>query len=914
MTHQSLNNKLQSIVFYTVGLSLFLAFFVIVLFEQNNTEKNFNREVENIAKLISRYSITPLLFADKDESLEALNILKGDKRILKAQLLNADNQPMAIYEAIKGFDFSNTDSLFFYQHTIKEDNETLGTLKLWLDTTSQKQQLQRMLITVFIVAALCIVLARFLSNRLLVSISSSVKKITTAFHYISQNDDYTKKATHTSILEFNTLIDSFNHMLEEVSKRDQQISQSRETLELALLGSGEGLWDYNIENKILYADKRCYDILHLNEKHKNIDRLKFWLTLFSRKDRKKLFHISKGGGIDENQHFEIECKMSCGDNVSRWVILHGILVFNSAGVLIRISGTLMDNDERHKSAEDNKILSAIFQNSNEPIVVINDALIVQVNNSALEQYVGGTEQKNSHVATFFDKRYETIYYETISQSLRENREWSGEVALLLHNGKLKLMWFSVSWVVGTENYLGTFTSIEQRKNVEDELRYLANFDSLTDLPNRRLFNTRLNHALTLAKRHNTKFALFFLDLNDFKIVNDSLGHGVGDALLVAVAERLKLVVRKSDTLARFGGDEFIILLDQCGNDEQIAESAQRVFDCFKESFQCYNNQIFTSTSIGIARFPQDGAESEGLIRNADMAMYSAKNTKLHYVFFDQSLSKSAEEYANIKNELSHALSRNQLYITIQPKFYLETHMLHSAEVLLRWQHPEMGMVSPDLFIPIAEASGLIDEIGDWVIFQAAALLGKWSTTSLANFSLAVNVSALQFDEIKLPFIIKKVIKENNLSEGLLELELTESLLLKSGKSSDSILNTLKKTGVSLSIDDFGTGHSSLQYLHQFPVDYLKIDRSFIDGIESKPRNKTIVKAILAMAKGLEMKVIAEGIENIEQLNILNSLGCELGQGYWCSKPLKIDEFEVFFESWQQRHPKLIHAEHNIREE
>jgi len=435
-----------------------------------------------------------------------------------------------------------------------------------------------------------------------------------------------------------------------------------------------------------------------------------------------------------------------------------------------------------------------------------------------------------------------------------------------------------------------FRDITDRKLAEEQVRFLAYYDALTGLPNRTLLQDRLSKALADARRHKYKVALLFLDLDRFKNVNDSLGHSVGDLLLQAVAERLKTWGREQDTVARLSGDEFLIMLTQVKDIPDAAVAAERLMDSMTAEFIVQGNPISIGCSLGISIFPEHGADGETLTKNADAAMYSAKeNGRNNFRFFTSDMNDEVVERLTLEHSLRMALGREELFLVYQPQLEIASGRITGLETLLRWQHPEMGLIPPDKFIRIAENSGLIMPIGEWVLRTACRQARKWQDEGLPPVSLAVNVSAVQFRQEGFCKMIRTVLAETGLAPRYLELELTESLLLANADVMFSVVEELKALGVTLAIDDFGTGYSSFSYLRQFHVSKLKIDRAFINDIAVRPDDAAITTAIISMAKSLNLKVIAEGVENEAQMSFLREHQCDEIQGYYFCKPLPVDQ-------------------------
>jgi diguanylate cyclase (GGDEF)-like protein/PAS domain S-box-containing protein len=581
-----------------------------------------------------------------------------------------------------------------------------------------------------------------------------------------------------------------------------------------------------------------------------------------------------------------------GEGRSKDLALNWHPIVDPSNQVSKLLVSVRDITESRKAEEQRDLLSAIFKTSMEPIVIFDDELIIKAVNNAFTDKLKTKEDKviGTELGSLFLTMQDETFFKQIKNNLKNNNAWDGEVHFDLQHRDYQICWLSISPVSETSKtnepvYLGTFSDIRQREKVENELRYLANYDSLTNLPNRRLFSDRLENAIAMANRQNTKLALLFIDLNRFKVINDSFGHAVGDSLLKSVAERLRACLREPDVLCRLGGDEFTVLIENTKSKQNIIKVIDKILKQFVTPIVIEDRELRVGASMGISTFPEHGINAKDLMINADVAMYSAKRKNQGYQFFEPHMNIRAGERMELENDLHNALERNELFLVYQPKIDLRTRLIVGAEVLLRWQHPKNGLVVPDRFISLAEESGLIIPIGLWVLESACQNIADWQRQGFPLISLAVNVSAKQFQTDDFAATVEHAIIQNGLDPELLELELTESLLMDTEKSSIKTMNVLKKMGVSLSIDDFGTGYSSLKYLSNFPIDYLKIDRSFVMGLEDGGKNVAIIRAIIAMAKGLNLKVIAEGVENNEQATALQQFGCQIGQGYYFSRPV-----------------------------
>jgi diguanylate cyclase (GGDEF)-like protein/PAS domain S-box-containing protein len=435
-----------------------------------------------------------------------------------------------------------------------------------------------------------------------------------------------------------------------------------------------------------------------------------------------------------------------------------------------------------------------------------------------------------------------------------------------------------------------FHDVSTARALSLRMSYLAQHDDLTDLPNRTLLNERLTQAMALAHRHRRKLAVLFLDGDRFKHINDSLGHAIGDRLLQSVAQRLLACVRSSDTVSRQGGDEFVILLSEVTRPQDAAVSAAKILLALRTPHRIDQHEVHLTVSIGIVTYPDDGTDAETLVRNADFAMYHAKNSgRNNYQFFKPDMNLRAVERQSLENGLRDAMERQEFVLHYQPKMNLKTGAIIGVEALIRWHHPQRGLVPPAQFIPIAEECGFIVPIGRWVLREACHQARAWQDAGLRPMRIAVNVSAVELRAKDFVSGVRAILTESGLEPRYLELELTETFLMQDSKSTAAVLQALKGMGVQLALDDFGTGYSSLSYLKRFPIDTLKIDRSFVRDLTTDADDASIVSAVISMGRSLHMGVVAEGVETREQLAVLQEQSCPEGQGYYFSRPMVAEE-------------------------
>jgi diguanylate cyclase (GGDEF)-like protein/PAS domain S-box-containing protein len=545
--------------------------------------------------------------------------------------------------------------------------------------------------------------------------------------------------------------------------------------------------------------------------------------------------------------------------------------------------------------------AAVFNSTRDGIMVTQlDSRIVAVNH-AFSEITGydesdalghspGILQSGLHGADF---------YRELWSSLINTGYWRGEIWNRRKNGEIFPQWLSISTVSdesgAPRNYIAVFTDISQIKQTEARLKHLAHHDPLTELPNRLLAQARLQHAIERAERHGERVAALYIDIDRFKNVNDSLGHPVGDELLRELARRLSQRLREEDTLARLGGDEFLLLLESIEDPLNAVSVAQAVLDQLADPFTLSSGQeIYVGVSIGISLYPDDARDVTEMIQHADLAMYQAKQQGRNtFRFHTEALSVAASAKLALETRLRRALANDEFVLHFQPLIDAYSGRPSGVEALVRWQPPGEALALPGNFIPLAEETGLIVPLGEWVLRTACAQARTWIDAGLPPLMMAVNLSARQFQSTNMAELTARLLAETGLPAGNLELELTESMLMEDVEQSIETLNALKQLGVHLAIDDFGTGFSSLAYLKRFPIDKLKVDQGFIRGLAIDPNDREIVSTIIAMAHGLKLKALAEGVENDEQLSFLRQLGCDFYQGYLFQKPATATQIEAW---------------------
>ena len=527
---------------------------------------------------------------------------------------------------------------------------------------------------------------------------------------------------------------------------------------------------------------------------------------------------------------------------------------------------------------------------NQMIISANQALCTMTGYPA-EELVGQTP------AIFKSGRHDRTFYQHMWHEIDGRKHWSGEVWNRRKNGEIFPVWLGIS-TVRDENdvpthYIGTAFDISDRKSAEEQISFLAQHDALTKLPNQTLLLDRIGQALSALQRKECRAGVLLLDLDRFKLVNDTLGHDVGDRLLEQVAERLRQILRQTETIARLGGDEFVVFVPEVDSIESLSLVAQKIVEALSVPYLLGDSELQVTPSIGISVAPDDGEDPRTLMRNADAAMYHAKDLgRNNFQFFAQTMNVVVRERLSIENDLRRALEHGEFVLFYQPQVNCRTGQVTGMEALIRWQHPRRGMVPPNDFIQVAEETGIIVQIGAWVLREACLQARIWHDQGL-DIRIGVNLSARQFGQADLMSQVNAAIAVSGIDPHLLELEITESMLMEDPMAAAEVLRQISAMGIRLAVDDFGTGYSSLAYLKRFPLQRLKIDRSFVRDISTDPNDAAIVSAIVAMAESLHMEVIAEGVEEVSQLHYLDRVGCCSIQGYLFSKPKPADQIVQF---------------------
>ena len=730
-------------------------------------------------------------------------------------------------------------------------------------------------------------------------IAVPLRRLASVADAVQANNNYTLRATWSSGDEIGHLVTGFNTMLERLD-HERLVQQELAVQARAAQVQRELLEAIPIP--LLVTAIPDHHILHANSPAAawvDASLTDPWAVSLSSGERARFFQRLADEG--EANEFEVCWR---GPSGTAWALLSArrlnyqgqesvLTTFAPINALKRLEGRL-------------RLWASVFEASSEGILVFDRDNRILLANAAMARASGYRidELVGREPDFLTSKQQDESTQRTLKQAVAEHGAWQGEYWIRRKTGSDVPHWMAINTVrddLGEPTHtIALFVDISERKAQEARIQHIAHHDALTGLPNRLLFEERLRMSLQQAERHGERGALLFVDLDRFKNINDSLGHNIGDSLLQSVARRLEESLRAGDTVCRQGGDEFVVILNRVADAQEVALIVeQRLINLILKTHSISGVDLHISCSVGIAMFLDDGRDIDTLMRNADAAMYAAKaKGRNNFQFFNEEMNRHALERLNTENNLRHALERQEFELHVQPIVSVTTGELMSVEGLIRWRHPSMGMIPPVKFIPIAEQTGLIVEIGRWVIEETCRLHAQWAAAGLGQIPIAVNVSAIQFQRGGFAEAVAAELAKSGMPPSSLQLEVTETLVMTNSELVLAELRCLKSLGVALSLDDFGTGYSSLSYLHRFPFDKIKIDQSFIRDMIEDPADLVITRTIIGLGHSLGLRVVAEGVEHIEEFNVLRTAGCEEVQGYLISKPMPGWNFPTWLEEWR----------------
>ncbi len=689
---------------------------------------------------------------------------------------------------------------------------------------------------------------------------------------------------------------AYDGLEQRVAERTAELGESEARLTLALEASDLGLWDWDLQNNRVHHSRMqvVFGIGLENRYGKDGSRLPDIHPDDLQRVRATLIAHLKG----ETESFVIEYRALCADGSELCVEDRGRVIQRDAnGRALRMIGTRRDISELRSQAEQQRLAATVFEAASEGIVIMNDRYRVLAVNDACCTLSGYSREEllGHSVARIAGSPESQRQYETMREALERHGHWQGELIETRKSGEVYPQWVQLREVRdanGSVTHVVAFVSdLSVRRKIEERLRYLTHYDDLTGLANRGLLKERLQEACQRVRRNGRNMAVLYIDLDRFKLLNESLGHEAADALLREVSRRLSQTLGEADTIARLSGDEFVVLLDAYGSLSGLAHLGSRLLQRIRKPIVIGEQELVISASIGVSLLPDNSRDAEVLLRQASTAMQQAKHLGGNTLqFFTDRPQASGMHYLQLENQLRKALEVGQLEVFYQPRLSLADDSLEAAEALVRWRHPQRGLVTPADFIPLAEETGLIIPLGEFVLREACRQARRWQQEGLADIRVSVNLSVKQLRQGNFVSLVRQVLEETGLPPAMLELELTESQLLDDIDNAISISEQLRALGVKLAIDDFGTGFSSLSYLKRFPVDYVKIDRSFISEVEHSTQDAAITRAIIAMVHSLERRVVAEGVETQAQMDFLKANLCDEIQGYLLSPPVPAEQF------------------------
>lgn len=707
---------------------------------------------------------------------------------------------------------------------------------------------------------------------------------------------------YRTILErINTLRSESRHMSTLLAISEQQQRQSKIGLELVEKFTYAGTWVWDFDTSSFSYSKEFLEIIGLNEGELENNYESFFQLIpdEERSDVEVTFRKS----MQKHEPFETVHRVLHANGGKRTVKQRAKVILNNQGQASSIIGCMRDITERRQTKEDLALTSQVFEYSIEGIIITDSRGNILRVNKAFSDITGYSETEviGSNPSILRSGRHAADFYKKMWNALSVEGHWHGEVWNRRKGGDVYPEWLAIRAVKDdsghVNHYIGIFDDITEQKAAEERIERLASYDALTDLPNRLMFRGRLKMAMAEAEQNEQMLGVLSINLDRFNNINDTLGHAVGDSLLQLIAQRLKLCVRQGDTLARLGGDEFVIMLSDLHHEREVISMAEKILHNVAQPIRLDDSEVFITCSIGISMHSM-GDDRDDLLKNATSAMFHVKEQSgNNYQFYRDEMNAAVAEQLFMENSLHRAQERSEFMLYYQPQVDLSSGEITGVESLIRWRHPELGQVRRDRFIPALEDTGLIHSVGEWVLRTACEQQVAWQKNLGKRLKVAVNLSPKQFSNSKRLFeIIRSVVNETGIEPEMLELEITEGSLMNHVKESAITLKRLKDMGIQLSIDDFGTGYSSLSYLKRFPVDTLKIDQSFVQGVSYDSDDAAITSTIIAMGHSLNLEVMAEGVETIEQLDFLSKHACNHMQGFFFSRPVPSDRITVLLEN------------------
>lgn len=919
-TNQPIKRKLIWVVMFVVTTTIISTFSFMFWIKTVQQRQDFVQTNMAWAKLVADFTVLPLVFEDvaaieghfgqlsKDSRLAYLKLTSPKKVFFK---YDPQNIEAGLPDLTENQQWLLGDDYFHFQIAIHQDNQLVGTLRaaLHLDELKQQQlrELQFMLLILLLAMLGSYGMARGL-RRFIMSPISRLEQHTRRNAAKTHSTDLLLDAPKTND-EISRLYDSFNLLMRRIEQRESEILQFNSELESKVAQRTKEL--HAKSNELDNYFNSSLDLFCITDFHGYFLKVNpRWHDTLGYSDhelqRQPFFAFVHPDDQQRTQQAmaELRERFYLSNFVNRYRHHNGSYLWIEWSCIVKdqlIYAAARDISERKHAEEGLRLSNLVFQNSSEGMVVVNaDNAILSVN-PAFSMITGYSQDEviGRDPKLLGSGSQETEFYRNMWQELNSTGHWQGEINNRHKNGQIYVEHLTINNVYDdlgkVIRRVGLFSDITEKKKSEKQIWYQANYDSLTELPNRRLFADRLQQEIRKAKREKYLMALLFLDLDRFKEVNDSYGHKIGDALLIEAAHRISQCVRESDTVSRLGGDEFTVILSEIIDISDVDRVAKAIIDALCQPYFFNTDHIFISASIGIALYPSDTTQEDDLVRFADQAMYAAKNKGRNgFCFFMPSMQEASQNRMLMLTHLHLAIQRQEFVVFYQPIIDLQSGAIYKAEALIRWLHPSQGLVSPADFIPIAEEHGLIHEIGQWVFHQVVDQFKDWQAQYQTHLQISVNVSPLQFQGLD-NFVEEWLLylQTAGIAPDNIIIEITEGVLLEANTKAMEKLFAFADNDMQIAIDDFGTGYSSLSYLTKFDIHFLKIDKSFVNNLTPESNDLTLIKAIIILAHQLGLKVIAEGVETELQRDLLQQMGCDFAQGYLYSKPLSAAEFTHF---------------------
>ncbi|RTE67452.1 EAL domain-containing protein [Amphritea opalescens] len=764
---------------------------------------------------------------------------------------------------------------------------------------------EKIIWVIFITSLLMAGIIAYLLKKLLRPLTTATRDI----QKMAEGTLQTQELTINGHDEVGQLLAAFNQLNRNQNRYQQALKESEERYRLTLEATQTGLWSWDLRDNSIHWDNQCYQMIGYQDQAFQLDTT--LLRKLMHPDDQVHFFSSFLPQLLNNDSAEMQFRLLTHDNRWHWVKSRGKPIrFSETHQPLVVAGTHMDF-EQQKQTEQMRLAAAAFE-SNDAIMIINaEHSIIKVNN-AFSQITGysAKEAIGQRYTLLHSGVHKRPFYEALLDSLNQTGKWKGEIWYRHKDGSIYIAQVSINTLFNDDNSvyqrIVTFADITEKKRTEELIWKQANFDPLTNLPNRRMFMERLTHEIRLAARSKTTLALLFLDLDNFKQINDTLGHGVGDQLLIEVAARFTQLIRGSDTVCRLGGDEFTLILPQIDGPAQVKQVGDKILNVLKQPFKLDHQLRYISASIGAALYPQDSQDAEQLINMADQAMYSAKEAgRGRLKLFVPGMQAISLKRTQLTKDLQLAIKREQFQLYYQPVISLEDMSVVKAEALIRWNHPQEGLMFPHQFMQLAEQSGTIQAIGDWVFEAAVQQAKQWRHQLNPHLQICINACQAHFETKDSGSAHQRwidIARETEMEPASISVEISEGLLMESSTDTQDKIDQLREAGIQIGLDDFGTSFSSLAHLSRMNIDYLKIDRTFIRNLNADSEDLTLCNAIIVMAHTLGLKVIAEGIETQEQHQLMLQAECDYSQGFFYASAMTPEQFEQWHKTFKLSPP------------